>query len=252
MYRETRPVAAQPQHLADAWAEFRVGHPHDCRALLCELRDRGVPLVLSGPDGSAITCSLWTVDDEGLGFGADAGSPQLARLLEADEAVAVAYLDSVKLQFDLQELVLVRGRDATTLRAAPPREIYRFQRRQAYRVRTFEHHTPRAVVRHPALPEMQFMLRVLDVSMGGCGLWQPADVPPFTAGTELVDVEVALDADTRFHVTLRLQHVSALAPRAEGVRLGCEWHLSPSIERSLQRWIDQAQKRRRLGHGHPN
>jgi hypothetical protein len=32
-----------------------------------------------------------------------------------------------------------------------------------------------------------------------------------------------------------------------GVRLGCEWQrLGGAAERTLQRWIDQAQKRRRM------
>ena len=248
MFADTRPAALDAHGAADAWADFRVQHPQERKALLRQLRDTGVPVMLSGPGGASVTCTLWSLDDDGLAFSADPQAPQLLRLLEANEAVAEAYLDSVKLQFDVLEAMLVHGREASTLRCAVPQEIYRFQRRQAYRVRALEHHAPVARLRHPALPEMQFALRVLDVSIGGCALWQPEDVPALAAGTEIADVEVTLDGDTRFHALLRLQHVSATSPGGHGARLGCEWQLGPSAERSLQRWIDQAQKRRRLMH----
>jgi c-di-GMP-binding flagellar brake protein YcgR len=105
-------------------------------------------------------------------------------------------------------------------------------------------------LRHPALPDMPLALRVLDVSIGGCALWLPHDVPPLQAGTRLGEVQVELDIDTRFATALNLQHVSSQsqAERSSGgARLGCEWKtLSASAERLLQRWIDRTQQRRRL------
>ena len=60
-------------------------------------------------------------------------------------------------------------------------------------------------------------------------------------------VLVDLDADTRFHANLRLQHVTAITPDSKGVRLGCEFvNASSDALRNLQRYIDQTQKRRRL------
>ena len=53
--------------------------------------------------------------------------------------------------------------------------------------------------------------------------------------------------DTRFNVTLKLHHVSALHPESKGARLGCELEgLGGESARALQRYIDQTQKRRRL------
>jgi c-di-GMP-binding flagellar brake protein YcgR len=168
-------------------------------------------------------------------------------MVEAEEAVAVAYLESVKLQFDLQALLLVHGSRGSSLQTAAPREIYRFQRRNAYRVRPSGRGDPRAVLRHPSLPDMQLALRVLDVSIGGCALWLPADVPPMQAGTEIHDVALELDGDTRLRAALLLQHVSSASGSTAGVRLGCEWQtLDGAAQRALQRWIDTAQKRRRL------
>jgi flagellar brake protein len=179
----------------------------------------------------------------------------LPTLVDADEAVAVAYLESVKLQFDLQDFMLVHGHNSCALQCRLPDEIYRFQRRNAYRVRTRESHGPRAGFRHPSMPEMHVELRVLDVSIGGCALWLPPDVPLLQAGTVLADVRLELDADTRFTSAVRLQHVSAQGAfhgspggnGTQGVRVGCEWRNLPSpSERVLQRWIDRTQRRRHL------
>ena len=249
MYQDTRPAALDATGAEDRWAPFRLSNPQECAAVLRQLRDGQVSVILSGPDGSALTTTLWAVDAEQgrISFCASPGLPALDRLVEADEAAAVAYLESVKLQFDLHRILLVRGVQASTLQCAWPTAIYRFQRRSAYRVRTPLQHGPTARLRHPSMPEMALALRVLDVSIGGCALWLPQDVPPLQAGTHLADVTIELDTDTRFAVGLTLQHVTAQGRNETGVRLGCEWHkLGGGAERVLQRWIDQTQKRRRL------
>ncbi len=251
-FQDTRPAALDATGSADPWAPFRVEHPQEQLRLLRQLRDDNVPVVINGPSGAALSTSLWAVDTtlSRLSFNADARLPQLDAMIEDDEAVAVAYLESVKLQFDLHGLVLVRGSQGSTLQTQLPHEIYRFQRRNAYRVRTNARQNPVALLRHPSMPDMQLALRVLDVSIGGCALWLPGDVPPLQAGTRIGEMLLDLDADTRFPAAVVLQHVSAIGvgERSDrGARLGCEWQrLGGAAERTLQRWIDQAQKRRRM------
>ena len=233
----------------DPWALFRVSQTAERATLLRRLRDGNVPVILSAADGGSFTTALWALDtvQSRLNFSADADHPHLARMVDADKAVAVAYLESVKLQFTLSGLLLVRGAQDCALQTTMPHEIYRFQRRNAYRVRTAERHTPTARFRHPAMPDMQLALRVLDVSAGGCALWLPQDVPALQAGTRLAEVQVALDSETCFAAHITLQHVSAFTVGEHGVRLGCEWQpLRGAAERTLQRWIDHAQKRQRL------
>lgn len=249
MFMDTQPAPLPAEGSRDAWQEFRVAHPGEVLAYLRQLRDGSVPVQLSSPDAHALSVSLWTIDERAghLSFSVDADRPQLPSMIESDELVAVAYLDSVKLQFDLDQPLIVHGRNAAALQTAFPTEMYRFQRRSYYRVRTLERHSPTAHLRHPAMPDMLLPLRVLDVSSGGCALFVPYDVPELAPGTEIGAVRVELDAETRFDAGLRLQHVTSIQPETRGVRLGCEWRqLSPSAERALQRYIDHTQKRRRL------
>ncbi len=252
MFQDTQPADLGDVGGIDPYAEFRVRHANERLALLRQLRDSSVPVMLSGPEGHSLTTALWSLDDARgrLNFSADGGpahQAQVDALLESEEVVALAYLESVKLQFDLGSLVLVRSFNACALQSSMPREIYRFQRRNAYRVRTPERRPPTAHFRHPSIPDMSLALRVLDLSAGGCALWLPQDVPPLQAGTRLAGVTVALDELTQFSAALTLQHVTALQTGDRGVRLGCAWQpLSGQAERTLQCWIDQAQKRRRL------
>jgi c-di-GMP-binding flagellar brake protein YcgR len=248
-FLDTRPAPIGDGHGDDPYAAFRSDHPREVLALLRSLRDGNTPVTLSGPGGAALGATVWTIDpDRGrMAFDIEANDPQLSALVEGDEVNAVAYLDSVKLQFDLQDLMLVHSPRATALQARLPRQVYRFQRRGAYRVRTPERSTPAAHFRHPAMPEMRLALRVVDVSIGGCALLLPADVPPLPLGTLVQGVMFELDGDTRFEAGLQLQHVTALGASNGAVRLGCELKgLGASAERTLQRYIDQTQKRRRL------
>ncbi len=249
MFQDTRPAELSSASGLDAWAEFRVAQPQERARLLRALCEGQVPVNLNAPDGTTLTVTLWAVDaaQGRLNFSAEPGLPQLARIVDADEAVAVAYLDSVKLQFDLHGFMLVRGSRSNALQCAAPHEVYRFQRRGAYRVRPRGLHEPVARLRHPALPHMPLALRVLDVSIGGCALWLPHDVPPLQAGTRVGEMQLELDADTRFTAAMTLHHVSGQGQAEAGVRLGCEWHQLPAAaERLLQRWIGRTQQRRRL------
>ena len=249
MFLETQPAPLGAAGSIDPYAEFRIQQSREIVALLKQLATDGTPVILSGPDAAGMTTVVWTVDSaqQRVSFSADADSPQLQRLLEREEATCVAYLDAVKLQFDVDHLVLVRGAKTCSLQADMPREMYRFQRRSSFRVRTLGRGAPTALLRHPAIPDMQLGLRVLDMSIGGCALMLPGDVPPLNAGLEIRGVRIELDPDTRFDADLLLHHVTTIQTPSRGARLGCEFmHVQPQAQRALQRYIDQTQKRRRL------
>lgn len=248
MFQDTRPAALGDED-QQAWAPFRVDNAAEIGGLLRQLRDTGTPMMLGAPAGAAIVCELWSIDtgQRRVNFTADVNNPVLQQLVDADEVVAVGYLDSIKLQFDLHGLLLVRGAQSCALQAALPSALYRFQRRSAYRVRTLDRHAPTARLRHPAIPDMQLALRVIDVSIGGCALQLPADVPAIEPGLTLHGTQLELDADTRFKATMQIQHLSSLPGAGEHLRMGCEWRaLDSDSQHALQRYIDQTQKRRRL------
>ena len=229
--------------------DFRIDSPAEIKAVLRKLIDGAVPLNINAPQGAMLGVTLWTVDSVrgAISFNASADDPQLQQIVQSDEAVVVGYLESVKLQFEVHGMVLVHSGRHTALSCDFPEVVYRFQRRSAYRVRPVMRSSPVARLRHPGLPDMQLNLRVLDVSIGGCALFLPNDVPTISPGVSVNGVELELDADTRFTTTLRMHHLTSVSQEANGLRIGCEMlRLAADAERQLQRYIDQTQKRRRL------
>jgi flagellar brake protein len=248
MFLDTQPMDL-PGDGDAALDEFRVRAAAEVNGLLRRLIDGSEPVNLNAPDGSSLTTTMWAVDTARgkLSFAADLGDPRLQGLLDADRATVVAYLENVKLQFDVKSLMLVHGTAASALQAELPTQLYRFQRRRSFRVRPLARTSAVARLRHPMLPEMTLELRVLDVSIGGCALFLANDVPPLQPGVLINQVRIEIDGDTRFDASLRLQHVSMFNADLGGVRLGCEFiALSGSAERALQRFIDNTQKRRRF------
>ena len=162
---ETLPLPLDAMGGADARGldEFRVSEPVVIHSLLKQMADGNVMVNLSTPEGHGYVCTVWALDP-GRGLlclSANAGDPKLQSLLDSREVVAVAYLDSIKLQFDLHDLVLVHSGNASALNAGFPQLLYRFQRRSAFRVRTPANAGPTARLRLPAQPQSTLSLRVI-------------------------------------------------------------------------------------------
>jgi len=246
---ETLPAPLGGMNPDSPLNDFSVSSPREIQTLLRQLLDGSVLLNLNASDGSVFTSAVWTLDSGRgtIGFNADPADPAMQALLQCDEATVVGYLDSVKLQFDVHDLVLVHGNKASVLSCPAPRVMYRFQRRNAYRVRPTIRTSPTARLRHPALPESELALRVIDISIGGCAVFLPDDVPTMSAGVVLNDVRIELDADTHLNLSMRLQHVTAINADAHGLRLGFEFRrVGGDALRVLQRYIDLTQKRGKL------
>jgi c-di-GMP-binding flagellar brake protein YcgR len=246
---ETRPAPLDGMNHDSVLDEFRVSSPREVQTLLRQLHDGSVLLNLNASDGSVFTSAIWTLDSTRgtIGFNADPGDPAMQTLLECDEATVVGYLDSVKLQFDVHDLVLVHGNKASVLSCPAPREMYRFQRRNAFRVKPTIRTSPTARLVHPAPPHAELAMRVIDISIGGCAMFLPDDVPTMSAGVILNDVRIELDADTKLDLSMRLQHVTAINADARGLRLGFEFRRVGGDDlRVLQRYIDLTQKRGKL------
>jgi c-di-GMP-binding flagellar brake protein YcgR len=243
---KTRETKARRDSELDA---YRLDSAADVATMLRRLHEGDVQLNLNAPGGHVYTTTLWAMDAKRgvLSFAADARDPHLQEVLEADEAVVVGYLENIKIQFEVGNLVLVRGAYESALNTSYPGEIFRFQRRSSYRVRPILGDMPLARLRHPTHPKIQLELRILDVSITGCAMLLPADVPSLEPGTLIDHVVIELDPNTQLDATLRLQHIASIQPDSGALCLGCEIvEPTAQAQRTLQRYIDQTQKRRRF------
>lgn len=226
--------------------DYRITSEVEVQAYLQQLLDARALVTLSGPNGDSYTTLMWSADNgrHTLCFSAEDGDARLDALLESGEIVAVAYLDSIKLQFDLEGVVHVKGGHHAALNARYPKVLFRFQRRSAFRVQPLAAKSPVACFRHPAMPDMQLALRILDVSLSGVALFLPDNVPMIPAGVKIGQCHLDLDDDTNMEVSLLIHHVTAIHPESKGTRLGCELVGMDWSDRRLQHYINQTQKRR--------
>ncbi|WAC72548.1 flagellar brake protein [Roseateles sp. SL47] len=251
--RSTAPPPPAPTHASDAAAaDFRLDAPGEIMSWLRELLQAQARVQLSTPEGGLFHTVLLALDmPHGmLSVESPAAPASTADILASNEVTATAYLDRIKLEFELPGLVAVRGAGAEVLRAPLPTTLYRFQRRQAYRVQSHGQLFPALRL---ASPE-GLRIRVVNVSGGGLALQWPAATPPGmptampappAAGQELSGT-LELEREVSFAALLRVQHVTpgeGETPHA----LGCAFvSLAPSAARALQLFIDQAQKRERM------
>jgi len=226
--------------------DFRLAAPVEITTMLQRMEAERNLVTLSTPDGVTFTTLLWGIDAPRgvISFSGDSTDTSLRSLLESEEVLAVVYLDRIKIQFDVEDLVQVKGQQHDVLNARMPREIFRFQRRSAYRVEPFAQHGPTATFRHPAMPDMQVNLRVLDVSLSGVALFLPENVPAIEAGVQINDCMLRFDGETELEVSLLIHYRTALHPDTRGARLGCEFVRIDGQDRALQHYINQTQKRR--------
>lgn len=257
----------------EALEDFRLDAPGEIQSWLRELLQTGSRVQLSTPDGALLHTVLLALDaPHGTLTFEGSVDPTLTPALVASKGVtATAYLDKIKLEFEVTGLRASRSQGGDVLIAALPKRLYRFQRRQAYRVQS-------AGQLYPALRLTQpdgLRIRVVNVSGGGLALQWPqasakgdavgatsggaADTassaapsgapvtmpPPPQAGTTLTGT-LELEREVSFSALLRVQHVTPGEGSAPH-QLGCAFvSLAPSAARALQVFIDQAQKRERL------
>lgn len=242
----TTTALPSPASLVGSGA-YRVDEAVEIGALLRQLIDGQVPVTLTTRSGLGLVTSLWAADDAGrlLVFSADPTKPEVPGLLLADEVEATAYLDNVKLQFDADDMVLVHGRDASAFNARYPHEVYRFQKRDSFRVQPLSHTRPALLWTAPTDPQQRVRARVLDISQGGIAILWASGAPVPVLGAVLAPVSVCVDPHTEVRCKIRIVHVGE--QREQGVRLGCElFDLSAEDGRALQRYIDQTQRRQRM------
>ena len=224
--------------------EFQVLAATEIAALLRVLHSEQARITLSNKAGVSLPSRVCTLDPThcAMSFDVRPGDPLIRELTASGDVTATAYLDDIRIQFELEELMLVNAAEGAVLRGPWPGLLYRFQRRSAFRVRPTSR-SPQVRLAHPE-QAIELRVRILDLSMGGLALLMPLDVRPWPTGTIVTAVQVELDRDTRFQASLRVQHVHV--PNESGTPVGLAFaQLERPAARELQLYIDQAQKRSR-------
>lgn len=246
---DTQPAPLNPQDPASPWTRFKVGDPRRCLAALIGLRTGDVPVSIGVPGGPSFSAALWSVDQfhGHLHFNVSSAEKDVAQISALPNLWGAAYLDDVKLQFELSQPQLTARGTEFSLRVDLPSSVYMMPRRAAVRVRQAAERSPTARFVHPLDTEQFLALKVLDLSQTGCALWKPAAVLSLQPGHELRSVEIELSDDEIFFSDIRVRHVTVLSKSPAGSRIGCAWvDLSDTAKATLAAWIQPGRRRQQL------
>ena len=226
--------------------EFRVASSVEIGAILRELQERQILLTVVSEDTQPLITRICELDlaRGALGLELPVGAEDYS--CKGLEVTAEAFLDHIRVQFELAPPVKVGSGSDAMLRTSLPALAYRFQRRRAFRVKPHSRAPQAEVLPIPLVGDTsRHKLRLLDISMGGTALLLPPEQAPWDAG-QLLEAEIELDRHTRFKATLRVQHAMPEDPTL-GTQFGCAFtSLQPDAQRQLQVYIDQTQKLSRL------
>src|SRR5574340_940933 len=95
------------------------------------------------------------------------------------------------------------GAASTAFDAPPPMPSRRLERRAVYRVRGAGPRALRVEFRHPAVPDMQLALRVLDLGVDGCALLLPPDVPAIAPGITINGARIRIGDELPLGISLQ-------------------------------------------------
>lgn len=178
------PASILPDPARTLRREFRVEGALAVRAVLRELMSHGVLVTLypEGRNDDALVTRIVHLDASSVEFDLT-GQPTGAKALAgARHVIAVAFPGSIKTQFTVAGFSLVdedgspaRPAAATTLQAPIPDELYRMQRRDAFRVEPPPEDDAHCV-RLLAGSEVRY--RLLDLSAGGLSIRLPVGIAP--------------------------------------------------------------------------
>ena len=250
-FLDTEPAAIHRLDGSLSGPRFRITDPRQRVATLRELQRGDVPLTLGQPGRAGCAALLWALDETAgllhLSLVGTLDGALRLKLATAPELWAAGYLHEAKVQFEIADVQFSAPGDKPMLHVAMPQRMVHLPRRRAVRVRRDAASTPTASFQHPLVRELPQHLRVADISMTGCALWQTPEVLPLAPGIELRGLQVMLDTENGFRVDAQVRHVTP-GPRGSGLlRVGCDWRgLGARAADQLQTWIAQGRRRREL------
>lgn len=255
----------RPETDARLLERYRIDDRHERARLLADLLTGSDMVTLyAGADPDCFVVShvvAIDVDRESIDFEFNTDDARRAVFARSGRAVGTALLARVKLQFELDRVVLgplpsaAQGSVDGMLRlnASLPVRLSRLQRREAYRVTPPSESNARLWMRSRLQPHDERRVPVMDVSATGLALrLQREDEANPVIGTVFGRCRLELPATGPIFCDLVVRSVAPGLPGERGsLRIGCEFvGLDPAAARAVQVFVNSAQMRgRRLRPG---
>ncbi|GEM_PF-1148820 len=229
-------------------SRFAISNAREIERILRGLmKDRALLTVQGSRSKETYLTTLLGLDDRARRFYIECAADRRAEgdLLGGAGIELTAHCEGVRIQFTATrgERTRFDGLDAYGL--GLPDKVYRFQRRQYYRVQT-----PQAQPVKCAIPLAGGVLEavIVDISVGGVGIRHDAGASALGVGMELPGCRLGIPELGAYTVTLKVRSSAQVALKNGALvqRLGCEFvDLGVPTERAIQTYIFKLERERR-------
>jgi c-di-GMP-binding flagellar brake protein YcgR len=229
---------------------FRTRNPHEINRVLRDLvRQSELATLWFGASKDFVLTAVIHVDSERrqllLDYGADEDANR--RLLNADAVQFMANHNRVRVQFQLNGLQKADFGGLPAFAAAFPESMIRIQRREFYRLTT-PVATPLQC--HFSVGEVATHATVVDISLGGIGLIEPAAnlIPELPPGLIIEGCVIELPDEGPFETAIEIRNGFDVIGRSGTAyrRIGCRFlNTSSRMNAQIQRYIHRIELERR-------
>ncbi|MFP5405633.1 MAG: flagellar brake protein [Gammaproteobacteria bacterium] len=244
------PDTVQPDAVDTLPAAFRIEGTLAVRAILRDLKERHVSVSLH-PERNLVAflvSRIAEVDEEEVEFDLSGQDALLDMLTDVEAVIGVAFPGRVKTQFRLSnfQLLTVDPPGYPALRAALPVELYRIQRRDAFRVTPPQGDQAECV--RSLSPEGEARYVLADLSAGGAAVLLPPKTPVPAPGERWARSRIETAGDLVIPCELVVRHVAEEPVGSGAHRVGMAFHATPSeVQRQIQLYVLDIDRRSRRG-----
>ena len=245
-----RPDDPSPKYLPETdlelLSEFRIGTPRAIQRLLADLAANRAPVSLysaANPEVFVIS-RLESLDDEWLQLEIRTDSTRKRELLAPGRCTVVAFVNDIKVQFEVAFAAAEATPELVSLRTQHPAEVFRIQRRSAYRVRPPIGQTGQVTIRGEPGTETSFEL--MDLSATGLSFQRRQEQQSFEIGARHEHARIELRPRVPVPCTLEIKTIQKLEPVSgvpQGWRIGCALiDMPPEVERLVQTYVQDVER----------
>ncbi len=229
-------------------AAFRIEGALAVRSVLRDLKERNVLVSLHPErDVSAFLVSrIAEVDEDEVEFDLSGQDLLLDMLSGTGAVIGVAFPGRVKTQFRLAgfAVLTVDPPGYPALRAPLPTELYRIQRRDAFRVLPPEGDQAQCVRR--LAPDEEVRYALADLSAGGAAVQLPPEAPVPGVGEHWPRSRIETATALTIPCELVVRHVAEDPPGSGAHRIGMAFYATPSeVQRQIQLYVLEVDRRSR-------
>jgi c-di-GMP-binding flagellar brake protein YcgR len=220
---------------------FKVTNPVEIAAFMREAIEKRVLCSVRGVRSNERYLSRMIAVEPGRALMLDPPqSTSILQQLTEQKMIAVDLtLNHVRIMFEVPLLTVAPFQGDSTLYLVFPAEIFRFQRRESYRV-VVPARRPVRLTLDSGNPRLRG-LRLHDLSLGGASVILKAEAEHFPMGKVFDGSVLLLDADTSFAIAARVRHATSMqfSGTLGDLRVGLQFlRTPPSFEPTVARLVN--------------